>query len=125
MGANVDAPSKIAERWSERIIARGFTPVPSLLLQTFAELELTPAEALLVIHIAAHQWDKKAPFPSMQRLARLMGVSARYIRKMVLRLEELKLVSRQARSGTSNLFDLSGLVRLLDERAEEQEGVAL
>lgn len=88
--------------------------VPNVFLENYAALSITPSEAMLLILLVSFKWTKQAPFPSVQRLAKLMKCSERNIRKLCQSLESVGLIKRIGREGTSNLFDLSGLYAKLE-----------
>src|SRR5438045_1934059 len=81
-------------RWTEKLMRRGFTPVAVVFLQRYARLvpKLSHAETLLIIHLMSFKWDEKAPYPSVGLLAERLGVSTRYVRKMLKRLGALHYV---------------------------------
>jgi DNA-binding transcriptional regulator YhcF (GntR family) len=95
--------------------------VPNVFLERYAELNITPSEAMLLILLASFKWTKQAPFPSIQRLAKQMRCSERNIRKLCKSLESVGIIKRIAREGTSNQFDLSGLYTKLEEIIAKEE----
>ncbi len=106
----------LSERWTPLIATTGFTAVAGAFLENYAKLNITPSEAMLLIHLVSFKWTKEAPFPSVSRLAKLMGCSERNVRKLCHSLESVGLIKRVGREGTSNRFDLSGLYEKLEER---------
>lgn len=109
---------RIAERWTERLAATGFTPIVSAFLQNYATLNppITVPEAMLIIHLVSYKWSAKAPHPAVKTIAALMGCSERYIRKLLQGLETAKYITRIERKGASNEFDLSGLFQALEAK---------
>ena len=76
---------------------------------------MTHGEALFVLHLMEFKWDREAPFPSYSTLARRMGVSAKMVRRYAQALERKGYLKRSARTGHTNLFDLTPLFdKLLD-----------
>lgn len=118
----------LGQRWTPLIAAKGFAPIPSVFLEHYSRLQITISEAMLLVHLHQFKWTKDAPFPSVARLARLMGCSPRNIRKLCSSLESVGLIKRVEREGMSNQFDLSGLYAKLEDiinniaRATESEG---
>jgi hypothetical protein len=107
-------PKDVQTRWGGEalMLSRGFVGVPILFLETFAALtpyRLNPAEAVFVISLMAHKWDERAPFPGYKRIAKWMGKSESYARKLARDLETKGLLRRVERSGYTNEFDLSPL----------------
>jgi hypothetical protein len=105
----------LGERWTPLIATKGFTPVPTAFLEHYTELSITPSEAMLLVHLASFKWTSEAPFPALPRLARMMGCTVRYVRKMCASLESVGYLTRTQRKGTSNLFHLNGLFAKLED----------
>jgi Helix-turn-helix domain len=112
----------VAKRWTPKL-AKYWTPVARAFLERFAELKppLTATEAMLVVQLVSFKWDEAKPFPSVATLAARMGCGDRNVRKMLKRLEGVGYVVRVERVGTSNLYDLSGLFRKLEQTLESTE----
>jgi hypothetical protein len=113
-GVSQPKPRDVQTRWGGEalMLSRGFVGVPVLFLETFAALtpyRLNPAEAVFVISLMAHKWDERAPFPGYKRIAKWMGKSESYARKLARDLETKGLLRRVERSGYTNEFDLSPL----------------
>jgi DNA-binding transcriptional regulator YhcF (GntR family) len=71
-------------------------------------------ETLLLIHVVSFKWDAELPFPSVQTLASRMGVSPRYVRRLLSSLERRGFVARVPRARRSNEYDLQPLVDRLE-----------
>ena len=112
----------VAKRWTPKL-AKHWTPVARTFLEHFAGLKppLTAAEAMLVIQLVSFKWDEAKPFPSVSTLAARMGCGERNIRKMLKRLEAVGYVVREERVGTSNLYELGGLFRKLEQVLDRGE----
>ena len=107
-------PKDIQTRWGGRaeMLTHGFVGVPILFLERAASLSrfrLNPAETLFVIMLMAHKWDEQAPFPGYKRLAKWMGKTESYARKLARDLEAKGYLKRIERSGYTNKFDLAAL----------------
>jgi hypothetical protein len=121
MAANMSA------MWGEKIVERGFTQVPNYLMminQFLAEeRRLTPVQLLVLLQLVYNWWEKdKPPFPSMQTMARRLGVSERQVQRAITDLEKKDIIKRVKRAQgnlrASNAYDMSGLVSILGEVAE-------
>ena len=97
----------VEERWTPELVADGWTPVPDTFLKNYHRLGVTSSEAILLIHIVSHKWDKNLPFPAASTLARRMGVTETAIRNNLRSLEKKKLLQRLPQRGKANRFDLS------------------
>ncbi len=111
-----DSNHEIGKRWTPSLAARGFAPIVQPFLEHQSELQITPTEAMLIVHLMSFKWDTAAPFPAMSKLASRLGISERYVRKLCSRLEKFGYLKRYGRLGTSNQFDLNGLFAELEKR---------
>jgi DNA-binding MarR family transcriptional regulator len=119
----------VVTRWGgdPRIKKEGFVPIPKRFLDYHAALKpysITVAEALFIIHLMWYKWDEKPPYPSLKTLARRMGVTAIYARRIARSLEGKGLLKRLPRSGYTNAFDVTPLFKKLAAHvtAEAQQG---
>lgn len=112
----------VEERWSPTLAARGFTPVPTTFLDHYVDLGITPAEAMLIVHLMSFKWDERMPFPSIGRLREKTGLSDGQIRALLRRLEKQKgVLYRIRRLGRTNQFDFGPLIEKLEEIADREE----
>lgn len=102
------------EKWSPSIAKKGFTMIPNLLLQNISELELTPIETVVLILIESHRWDMRMPYPSVEKLSKMIGVSTRTISRATSSLIEKRLLDRYRFKGLPNHYDLRQLIKTLD-----------
>ena len=115
----------IEERWSPAVASKGFSAVPTVFLNSYAQLGITPTEAMLIIHLMSYKWDNRRPFPSVAKLCAKLGLSDGQVRSILRRLEkEKKFVTRIHRIGRSNEFDFTPLIHAL-EQLQEQEALEL
>lgn len=90
-------------------------------MPTLGEEGITPAEVVFLLQVMSFKWDKEDPYPSYKTIAKQMGVSEPYVRKIARRLEEKSLLVRRTREGTTNKFDLTPLFEELSEIGSEIE----
>lgn len=106
---------RVRTRWTPLLARVGHTPVSSAFLEHAHELNLTPSEQLLLIHIFSFKWDAGLPFPAISTLATRMGVSERQVRKLLAAMESgAGVIKRIERTGRSNSFDLQPLFEKLE-----------
>lgn len=115
----------VATRWGgdRRILAEGFVAVPTVFLTGFDDIKpygLTIAEALFVLELMVFKWDAKNPYPSYSTLAKRMGVSTVYARRLARSLETKGYLRRTMRKGETNQFNLQPLFEKFAEYAEKQ-----
>lgn len=114
------ARQRIVDRWGgdERVLARGFIPVPRLFLSWGASLEpkpLTPAETLFIITLIGVKWSARHPRLSYDTIAARTGLSGEYCRKIAKTLDKRGLIKRSRRQGDANHFDLTEVFRQLSD----------
>jgi len=121
------SPNRIEERLTPRLAKKGFCAVPSFLLANAYRLKphegasgLRPLEVLTLIQLLDHKWDRRAPFPTVTRLAIRMGVSTRTVRGALKSLEDLGLLQREySETGGPSRYHLDGLFARLEAMMDE------
>lgn len=98
--------------------------LPALLLRAQRRLGLSPTQLALIIQLSDFWWDDgKIPWPKKETVGQRLNLSDKQVQRIVRDLEErgyVQRVKRVTRHGrTSNGYDLSGLVRKLQELAPE------
>ena len=113
-------------KWGELVAARGHAQIPMYLLRINQFLDkdhqLTPIDQLVLFQLVGNWWNKsEMPFPAISTLAHRIGVSSRQISRCVSHLVELGLMEKKLRKNgrlrASNQYDLTPLVKLLEEIA--------
>lgn len=108
----------VIDKWSEQIIGHGFTAVPNLLIEYREQLGLSVTDFYVLVAIEKYRWDRRqSPRPSLATLARLTCLSVRTISRSTKKFEDMGLIERLQRTGTSNIYDLDPLVDELDNLA--------
>ncbi|MCA9772987.1 MAG: helix-turn-helix domain-containing protein, partial [Myxococcales bacterium] len=93
-----------------RTTTRGFTKVPNALLFGYARLGLTPGQFAFVCQVLSYQWDERAPYPSLAKIARRSGVHRDTLRLWVGDLERRGLLRAGRRPGRTIRFDFTPLL---------------
>lgn len=107
--------NRIEDRWSESVAEGGWSAVPNLFLDSYAELGLSPTEAMVIIHLMSFKWDDKLPFPSVATLKSKLGLSDSRLRVLLRGLEAKQVVERVRRKGRSNEYAFDGLISKLEQ----------
>jgi hypothetical protein len=107
---------KIAVRFGDQVLQAGFTSVPNLILNRYAELGITPAEMMFTIHIWQFRWTQRDPYPSLTTIAHKMHVSWRQAHRYANSLKKkgfLIITSRQkpGRGQVTSEYDFEPLIR--------------
>jgi len=114
-----------AEKWGQAVMELGFCLVPSLLLRAQRRLNLNPTQLAVLLQLCDFWWDKdRKPFPSKETLSQRLSLSERQVQRYIAELEQEGLVRRIERRASnggklSNTYDLSGLVKRLQELEPE------
>ncbi|MER9216464.1 helix-turn-helix domain-containing protein [Mesorhizobium sp. M0663] len=114
-----------ADKWGQQVIELGFCLVPSLLLRAQQRIGLNPTQLAVLLQLCDFWWDKeRKPFPSKETLAQRLSLSERQVQRYIAELEQAGLVQRIERRSSnggklSNTYDLSGLVKRLQELEPE------
>jgi hypothetical protein len=127
-GDNIVAlrPNKAAraseEKWGAKVMALGFSVVPSLIFRAQRRLGLSPTQLAVLLQLADFWWDPaRKPYPSKERLSNRLNLGPRQVQRVIAQLEKARLVKRIERrhhvSGgkLTNIYDLSGLGQRLKE----------
>ena len=107
--------SPISVRFGDRILERGFTAIPNLVLDTYSQLGISESEMLFIIHVWQYWWNEKNPYPSLSAIAQKMGTTRRTTRRHVesLKRKGLLIVRERVGSGIgkmTNEYDFSPLI---------------
>lgn len=106
---------KFHEKWSGDIDLYRFTQVPNILLSCQGHLKLTDGEILTLIHLLTFWFNTRSRvFPSITTLRKFSHKSYPTIQKRLRRLEEKGFIKRKHHFGTSNTYDLTKCVEMLD-----------
>jgi predicted transcriptional regulator len=114
------------KKWGKPAIAAGFTLFPSVLLHKQHALGLDCIDVVIILQILKHWWRaESAPYPSQVQLAKTMNVDLSTIKRHLVRLREAGLVGWTSRTSNhggqaSNAYDLSGLIRYVNDFAVEE-----
>jgi DNA replication protein len=108
----------------------GTTTIPRLITNHYAELGIKPQVAMLIVHIYDFKWDSRDPYPSLEKVAKLMGLTRRAINKYLEELKKKKLLDVYERfdpqfGQQTNIYDFTRLVdkvvKLEQKRLENEE----
>ena len=114
-----ETPSyNISVRFGDEIMQAGFTAVPNLLLNHYAELGISPTEMVFIVHIWQYWWTDRDPYPALKSIADKMGTSLRQARRYAESLKDKQLLKVRERrmpelGQVTNEYDFSPLLRAL------------
>jgi DNA-binding MarR family transcriptional regulator len=105
-------------KWDDIIIGvgGGWTAVPNLLLKKQGVLKLGSSELNVLLNLIRFWWEPtRAPFPSPEKIAAEMGVTARTVYRTLAALEKKGFIDRVSEDGKATKYELQGLVDKLKE----------
>jgi predicted transcriptional regulator len=114
----------LSNRWGKNALGLGWVALPSTLIFLQAELQISPVGLNIILNLVLHWWshDEK-PYPSQEVISKRMGISKRTIQREIMNLVEKGIIkktsspSKHPRYKGRNLYDLSPLVHLINERS--------
>src|SRR5512135_3628102 len=74
---------RLVVRFGKDLLQDGFTAVPNLLLDVYAELGITHCELVFILHLLQYKWSNHDPYPSLGTIATKMGLSLRAVQNHV------------------------------------------
>lgn len=114
--------SSITDKWGENACSLGWVSIPTLLLFSQRELNITPSELNVLMNLFMHWWNRsEKPFPSQEAIAYRAGISLKTVQRALNDLEEKNLIAKipTPRSNLTtkgrNLYDLNPLIEKLDK----------
>ncbi|MCP3959198.1 MAG: helix-turn-helix domain-containing protein [bacterium] len=113
------------EKWSQTLMAAGWTALPSVILERQQGLGLEPLDLNILLQLARHWWySDKLPYPSKKTIAACIGVHESTVRKRIARMEADGLIQRIERykadgGQLSNFYSFDGLIKSASPYAEE------
>lgn len=112
----------LEQKWGKDSLLMGWTSIPSSLIFLQSTLLISPNAMNVLLHLVMHWWQaNKNPHPSQKAIAYKMGVSTRTVQRALYELEEHQIITKQTTRKEHpvykgrNIYDLSPLVRLLEE----------
>ncbi len=117
---------QIAVRFGDEILQAGFTAIPNLVLDHYADLGITPGEMLFTTHVWQYWWSEKNPYPSLQGVADKMNASRRQVRRYAegLKAKGLLKVTERRLPGVGQItseYDFFPLIRAIVAIANERK----
>jgi hypothetical protein len=82
-------------------------------MDALAPFNITPVETVFVLQFMSYKWSAENPYPGYKRVARDMGITDVYARRIARDLEQKRFLRRVRRIGCSNEFDLNPLFECL------------
>ena len=114
--------NSILDKWGENACSLGWVSVPTLLLFSQRELNITSSESNVLMNLFVHWWNRsEKPFPAQEAIAYRAGISVKTVQRALNDLEEKKLIIKipTPRSNLMtkgrNFYDLTPLIEKLDK----------
>jgi DNA-binding MarR family transcriptional regulator len=113
-------------KWSKLLMAAGWTAMPSVIIEKQEALGLDALDMNIILHLSHYWWTPdNLPHPSVETIAKAVGVKARTVQKRIKALHELGMIERVERRDTpygsrTNLYGFKGLITKATPFAEEK-----
>ncbi len=120
----ISSSCRIIVRFGDEVLQAGFTSVPNLVLNHYAELGITCAEMMFIVHIWQYWWSEKDPYPSLQTIAARMNVSLRQVHNYVsgLKKKQFLVVNQRfitGRGQTTSEYDFAQLIGTVVKQSQQ------
>jgi hypothetical protein len=113
-------------KWSKPLMAAGWTAMPSVIIERQEALGLDALDMNIIIHLSHYWWTpENLPHPSVETIAKAVGVKRRAVQKRIKTLHELGMLERLERrhtpnGSTTNKYGFKGLIAKATPFAHEK-----
>lgn len=113
-------------KWSKPLMGAGWTAMPSVIIEKQEALGLDALDMNIILHLSHYWWTPdNLPHPSVETIAKAVGVKHRTVQKRIKALHELGLIEREERRHTpfgsrTNIYGFKGLIAKATPFAEEK-----
>lgn len=100
-------------RWDKSLEEYGYAQISNVFLERYSNLGITNVEAMFLIHLLKHKWDVRNPYPSLNTVAKNMGVGRGTAQNYARNLEEKGFIKRIFRNHDTSEYNLEILIKIL------------
>ncbi|MER8843112.1 helix-turn-helix domain-containing protein [Mesorhizobium sp. M0833] len=101
--ADVDKLRTNEKKWTRALMATGWSAFPNIIIEKQQALGLDALDMNIIIHLVQYWWlPENLPHPSVETIAKAIGVTPRTIQKRITALEAHGLLGREERRHTPN-----------------------
>lgn len=124
--ADVETLRKNEAKWSKPLMAAGWNAIPSIIIEKQEALGLDAVDMNIIVHLSNYWWTAdNVPHPSVDKIAKAIGIKPRTVQKRIKALHELGLLTREERRFTrngsaTNRYHFTGLIKADTPFAEEK-----
>ena len=124
--AEAEALRRNEAKWSKPLIDAGWNAIPSIIIEKQEALGLDAIDMNIIVHLSNYWWQAdNLPHPSVETIAKAIGVKPRTVQKRIKALHDLGLLTRterrQTRHGSdTNLYGFEGLIKHALPYAQEK-----
>jgi len=124
--ADVETLRKNEAKWSKPLMAAGWNAIPSIIIEKQEALGLDAIDMNIIVHLSNYWWTAdNLPHPSVERIAKAIGIKPRTVQKRIKALHEVGLLHREERRFTKNgsvpnRYHFTGLIKAATPFAEEK-----
>lgn len=124
--AATEALRRNEAKWTRQLMAAGWNAIPSIIIEKQEALGLDAIDMNIIVHLSNYWWHAdNLPCPSVETIAKAVGVKPRTVQKRVAALQNVKLLTRTERRKTrfgsdTNLYSFEGLIAAAMPFAKEK-----
>lgn len=121
-----DTLKRNEKKWTKPLMDAGWNAIPSIIIEKQEALGLDAIDMNIIVHLSNYWWNaENLPHPSVEKIAKAIGVQPRTVQKRIKALEALKLMTRTERRKTrygsdTNLYGFEGLIKAATPYALEK-----
>lgn len=114
------------KKWSKPLMKAGWNAIPNVIIEKQAALGLDAIDMNIIVHLSHYWWQaENLPRPSVETIAKAIGLKPRAVQKRIKALHELGLITRHERRHTRNgsvpnLYSFEGLIKAATPYAIEK-----
>jgi predicted transcriptional regulator len=103
-----------------------WTAIPSIIIEKQEALGLNAIDMNIILHLSSYWWyADNLPSPSVETIAKAVGIQKRTVQKHIKTLEDIGLIKRLERRNTptgssTNQYSFEGLIRAALPFAKEK-----
>ena len=92
---DVETLKKNEAKWSKPLMAAGWNAIPSIIIEKQEALGLDAIDMNIIVHLTSYWWTAgNLPHPSVETIAKAVGIKPRTVQKRIKVLQVLVLMER-------------------------------
>jgi hypothetical protein len=115
--AEAETLQRNEKKWTKPLMDAGWNAIPSIIIEKQGALGLDAIDMNIIVHLSNCWWNaENLPHPSVETIAKAIGLKPRAVQKRIKALQDLGLMTRTERRKTrfgsdTNLYSFEGLIK--------------